>query len=138
MTQSEWDAARSALLESYTQEGVRFSDAFVASYRMCAALNGPRPEGDEGPPFWFKLAPILGVSMESLTSVWTWFNGRKLFLVAVLTALPVMIDAIGDCVLAFAGAPVPTWDKIAYATLSAVAIGHRVLKVVGVAETPTK
>jgi class 3 adenylate cyclase len=50
----------------------------------------------------------------------------------------VMIDAIGDCVLAFAGAPVPTWDKIAYATLSAVAIGHRVLKVVGVAETPTK
>lgn len=141
MTQAEWDEKWWANYNYLVQRaGIVPARAFESAHEHMRKVYGPRPKGEtSGPPFWMKLiAPVIGVPMDKLKGVWDWLNGKKLFIVALMAGIPVILQAIGDVVCAATGGVCPVaWTQIVLTVGAVVAVVHRLLKLVGWADTPT-
>jgi hypothetical protein len=96
------------------------------------------PTKEKGPPWWFRfIAPFLGVKMDTIKQVWAWLNGRKLFIVALVTAAPVIAQAVHDVVCSFNYGTCPAGaEKILLVAATVVAVGHKLFKLLGWAEQP--
>jgi hypothetical protein len=77
-------------------------------------------------------APVIGVPMNNIKGLWDWLNGRKLFLVALFAGIPVIVADVGQVVCSWTDGTCPaSWTQISVTVLAAVAVVHRVLKMVG-------
>lgn len=139
MTQAEWDELWWVVFGELSRAGFTQERAFARAHEVMNRNHGPRPKTEKsGPPFWVKLAaPVLGVPMDFLNKVWNWLNGRKLFLAALLAAVPVFVDTIRQ-VLEAGGVSTVGYEKVVVTVLAVVGVLHKVLKLLGVGLPPAE
>lgn len=137
VSRAEWDAK---WLEEYKRYAKQMppGEAFNAAHRRMQLTYGFRPQGPPEPPFWLKLvAPVIGVPMKSIKAVWDWLNGRKLFLTALLSAIPVITQAFYEvwCALYDGTCPASATSMLVVSA-TVVSVGHKLLKVLNLSPSP--
>lgn len=97
MTQREWDS--------------KWMDVFIASRKKDPASEllkmhqatteymvkqyGSRPSGEPGPPWWMKIGAVaVGVPMDWMSKAWTFMNGKKTIVGAVITLFAYLVAGV--------------------------------------------
>lgn len=91
MTAKEWDAKWWEVFKEI-RKGYPTLDLQIAqkaANKWMLDHYGPKPAGEHtGPPLWVKLAALAaGVPMGFFNGIWTWLNGKKTVIGAIILAL---------------------------------------------------
>jgi hypothetical protein len=138
MTQEEWDNKWWELYNAFVRGGLSPGASFERAHKYMQRHHGFRPKGESsGPPFWVKLsAPFIGVPVDKLKAIWDWLNGKKLFIVSLVAGIPVIWEAVRSVICAASGGTCPaSVVQIGLVLATVLAVVHRILKLLGWAET---
>lgn len=134
-TQPEWDELWHDWFTFFkVRKKLDHEKAFHAAHREMRK-HGPRPKGPAKPPLWLRLAAKVAGEGENLMKVWSWLDGKKTFIGAVLVGVPIIWEALQP-ILAAGGASPEKVAAIGGVIIGAIGIAHKVLKAFGVAKPP--
>jgi hypothetical protein len=127
VTRAEWDREFYACLDRLYVKGYG-AGAAAKAREITIARFGQRPAGEPGPPWWMHLAgPAIGVPYAMLTKVWTFLNGKKTVIGAVITLVAYVV---GGLPLLAAFLPAVTVAKVVGVGVFVVGALHKVYKFV--------
>lgn len=104
--------------------------------RVTAAMvlkHGPCPKAPAKPPLWLRIGAGVAGKGDSMKKAWSWFNGKKTLLGAVLVGTPVLWEEVSK-ILAAGGADGAQLAAISGGLLAGLGIVHKLLKVTGLAK----
>lgn len=131
MTPQEWDSKWWDEFHKLREANPTASlfDVQSKALEIIKARYGARPS-ESGPPWWTFIAALaLGVPKEMLTNVWTWLNGKKTAIGAVITVAADLTALAGVTLPAFGVSAVHVAQYVGYGTV-AVGVLHKIYKFV--------